>query len=140
MRLRLAMLSGVGAVVLLTCSAATQAQFQEPGRAEALAKAAQKPTPLLPDGHPDLNGYWHHDMVAAPNTQIGNTTYLFGENAASPAAPGRGGGAGRGPAPNPNKPLYKPEFSAKVADLALHETKDDPAYSCKPLGVPRVGA
>jgi hypothetical protein len=141
MRVRLAILSGIGAVAFLVYGTATKAQFQEPGRAEAIAKAAEKPTPRMPDGHPDLNGYWHHDLVAAPNTQVGNTTYLFGENGGSPTATGRGGaGRGRGPAANPNGPSYKAEFQAKVADLALHEAKDDPAFSCKPLGVPRVGA
>lgn len=113
------------------------AQFApSPGRAEAIAKAAEKPTPRMPDGHPDLNGYWNHDLEPSADTHVGNVTYLFGENGGNPKAAGRGSGR----PPNPNQPSYKPELVAKVKDLAEHQTKYDPAYFCKPLGVPRVGA
>jgi hypothetical protein len=137
MKSRLTVFGGLLIFAFLVAGSAAQAQFQDAGRAEAIAKAAEKPTPRLPDGHPDLNGYWHHDLTAAPNTQVGNTTYLFGENGGNPKATGRGGG---GPPVDPNKPAYKPELQAKVADLAQHQTKYDPAYFCKPLGVPRIGA
>ena len=39
----------------------------------------------------------------------------------------------------PNQPPYKPELQAKVKDLADHQTRDDPAFYCKPAGVPRIG-
>jgi len=131
--------SGTALGVLLFAGFAMPASAQfgpDPGRAEAIAKAAQKPTPRMPDGHPDLTGYWHHDFAATPDIHVGNTTYLFGEKGGNPTVVGRGGG----PPPDPNQPSYKPELQAKVADLGLHETKYDPAYFCKPLGVPRVGA
>jgi hypothetical protein len=116
----------------------TAAQFgPDPARAEAIAKAAEKPTPRMADGHPDLNGYWNHDLAPTPDIHVGNAIYLFGENGGNPKAVGRGPGPGRGP--DPNQPAYKPELMAKVKEYAQHQTKYDPAYFCKPLGVPRIG-
>ena len=101
-------------------------------RAEAIAKAAAKPTPRLPDGHPDLNGYWRSPVAPPADTKEGGTIYLFGKDHGSPdhyeAAP-----------PDKNPPSYKPEFVTKVKDLNDHESKVDPAFTCTPLGVPRVG-
>jgi hypothetical protein len=38
-----------------------------------------------------------------------------------------------------NKPPYKPELAAKIADLAKRQSFEDPAFYCKPTGVPRMG-
>jgi hypothetical protein len=38
-----------------------------------------------------------------------------------------------------NKPSYKPEYLAKVAELNATQLKTDPAWSCFPPGVPRIG-
>jgi hypothetical protein len=39
----------------------------------------------------------------------------------------------------PNKPQYKPELLAKVKELSDLQAKLDPAFFCKPPGVPRMG-
>ena len=39
----------------------------------------------------------------------------------------------------PNKPPYKPELAAKVKDLEVRQSQEDPAFYCKPAGVPRMG-
>ena len=39
-----------------------------------------------------------------------------------------------------NKPPYKPELAAKVKDLSDRQSQEDPAFYCKPAGVPRMGA
>jgi hypothetical protein len=45
-----------------------------------------------------------------------------------------------GRAAAPNKPEYKPELLAKVKDLSDKQGVLDPAFYCKPQGVPRMGA
>jgi len=39
----------------------------------------------------------------------------------------------------PNKPEYKPELLAKVKELSDKQGVLDPAFYCKPRGVPRIG-
>jgi len=39
----------------------------------------------------------------------------------------------------PNKPAYKPELVAKVKELSDKQGVLDPAFYCKPQGVPRMG-
>ena len=41
---------------------------------------------------------------------------------------------------DPNKPLYKPEFWAKVQEFDQNGNSADPSYGCMPGGVPRMGA
>jgi hypothetical protein len=41
---------------------------------------------------------------------------------------------------DPNKPLYKPEFWAKVQEGDQNGNSADPSYGCMPGGVPRMGA
>src|SRR5215471_13605486 len=40
---------------------------------------------------------------------------------------------------DPNKPLYKPEFWAKVQEFDQNGNQSDPSYGCMPGGVPRMG-
>ncbi len=40
---------------------------------------------------------------------------------------------------DPNKPLYKPEFWARVQELDQNGNSADPSYGCMPGGVPRMG-
>ena len=39
----------------------------------------------------------------------------------------------------PNKPPYKPELLGKVKELSDKQSKLDPAFYCRPEGVPRMG-
>jgi len=90
--------------------------------------AAAKPTPRMPDGHPDLNGQWHH--------RIGEPAPLIkpGESYNAKAAHAPGINQYQEPAA-----VYKPEFQAKVKDLDAHSLDKDPSWSCGPPGVPRIG-
>ena len=93
---------------------------------------AKKPTPKLPDGHPDLNGYWAASR--GPDTPVNSE---FGQRSAFIK---RGDWRNAKEAyADPNQPPYKPALSAKVEDLAKNESKMDTAFFCKPGGVPRIG-
>lgn len=124
----------VGIVVAaagLVCLAPAFAQAQSTPSANAKrnpAAGTSKPTPRLPDGHPDLNGQWHH--------RIGEPAPLIkpGESYNAKAAHAPGIKVFQEPAA-----VYKPEFQAKVKDLDEHSLDRDPSWSCGPPGVPRIG-
>jgi len=93
--------------------------------------AAKKPTPHTPDGHPDLNGVWHHyfgNLIAA----VGDKSFTldFGKSF---------GGANAPRATPDSKPEYKPEYLAKVKMLSDNQVKEDGALHCRTPGVPRIG-
>ena len=101
--------------------------------APAIAKknpsaVSSKPTPRTADGHPDLNGQWHH--------RIGEPVPLIkpGESYNAKAANAPGITQFQEPTA-----VYKPEFQAKVKYLDEHSLDKDPAWSCGPPGVPRIG-
>jgi len=97
--------------------------------------AATKPTPHLADGHPDLNGVWHHYFGAGTVQKVGDNFVLgFG---GPPAAKPAGAPAAR---PQPDaKPEYKAEYLGKVKSLNENQVKEDPTLHCRPPGVPRLG-
>jgi hypothetical protein len=121
---------------------------QAPVAGTADSKAA---TPRLPDGHPDLNGVWTERYDGGPGSsgkvdpkdvKEGGQLYLF-----PPCCGGsRLGGLytaeqdgivlGKG---DRNKPVYKPEFWAKVRYMERNAQKEDGQFSCQPWGVPRMG-
>jgi hypothetical protein len=144
---------GIAAVAIIASSMAAMpvaAQFagqsNNPDRAAqeaAMKAAAAKPTPRAADGHPDLNGSWGVPElpVSAHQDEKGNFFVL--------APVDKGGTAPVLDAtieqqlehlPDKNPPAYKPELLAKVKELASDKVKYDPAFHCKPFGVPRVGA
>jgi hypothetical protein len=110
-------------------AAAQQAPVPAAPKAEQ-AKPAQ-PLKRLADGHPDLNGFWA--STSGPDTPVGAT---FGPR--DPNAK-RGAGGAKERSEDPNQPPYKPELMDKVKNFAKFETKYDPAFFCKPGGVPRIG-
>ena len=96
---------------------------------------------------PDLNGIWGTGGQGPSNTvQQGNTQIvLFQLEGADPfegkdnfAALDRRGVARK--AAVPNKPPYKPELQAKLKEMSDLQARLDPAFYCKPEGVPRMGA
>ena len=102
--------------------------------------AAQQPAP------PDLNGVWGTRATAPPNTvQKGNQQIVVFQLEGADIFEGknlfaeldRRGTARKDNAPN--KPPYKPELQATLAENSRLQTRRDPAFYCKPEGVPRSG-
>ena len=121
------------AVFVLTAASTAAAQQRAAAPSPATANdPAKKPTPKLPDGHPDLNGYWA--ISRGPDTPVNSE---FGQRSAFIT---RGDWRNAREAyADPNQPPYKPALKAKVEELAKNESKMDTAFFCKPGGVPRIG-
>lgn len=94
-----------------------------------IACAEVDETPRLADGHVDLSGTW--GAVPGANSvarDLGDGgVCIFG---CEPAG---------NPPPPPDRPTYKPEYQAKVADLEARQVDEDPSLKCQPPGVPRIG-
>ena len=87
-------------------------------------------TPRDADGHPDLSGSWVGNF--------GNVFVVPGLRRPGAFEPDQSS-MQRGA--QWNKPLYKPEFWAKVRSLDYGKVDGDPYYGCyHPLGVPRQNA
>lgn len=107
------------------------------GSAALLESLAKKPTPRLANGRADFNGTWDHlggiEFVRPQKRADGSICLI----ACGPPP------AGAPPAPFPpvqtDFPKYKPEFLAKVKELAEHQVKFDTVLQCQPPGVPRIG-
>jgi hypothetical protein len=117
----------------------------------AMAAAAAKPTPKAVDGHPDLNGIWGSGFDM-PVQKRGDSVFIIvpvvGVKDAPPASADKNQTKlaelmdilnNERRAKDPNKPVYKPEFQAKVEELSTKENKVDPTFFCRPEGVPRIG-
>src|SRR5690348_15654651 len=124
---------GILSFVALGASAQVDRATVSHGAAAAaeIKAAAAKPTPRASDGHPDLTGYWDFPQPSVTEHTKDGVVY------ASPFIPG--GNAPGQMQGDPNPPPYQPELLAKVQELAMTQTHADPAFHCKPLGVPRVG-
>jgi len=123
------------------------------------------PMPKLPDGHPDMQGFWNPpaitDIEPAPprgggggaargggGARGGGAPAADGPPAGGPPAAGgpppaaRGGGAGFGGGgnrivdPPDGKIPYTPEARAKQQDLLEHHMADEPELHCYQSGVP----
>ncbi|HET8699196.1 MAG TPA: hypothetical protein VFO94_17055 [Gammaproteobacteria bacterium] len=107
-----------------------------PAAAGAQAPAAAQPVPRLADGHPDLSGIWENGagIEFVQPRQIGESVCVrgCGPEPGAAAAPRSAVGA-------PTRPQYRPEFQAKVADLAERQVEEDPVLRCQPPGIPRIG-
>ena len=123
--------AALAAAALIT-PASLLAQTNYAAEAAKNPGAASKPTPRLADGHPDLNGVWHHFFGIGTIEKVGQSFVVGGafnpKSAALYSAP-----------LNDPEPQYKPEFAAKVKSLNANQVKEDPALHCMPPGVPRLG-
>lgn len=137
-------LAAVVAAVL--AAGATGPMYAQSSAADA-QRAASKLTPRTADGHPDLNGIWGTGGGPGPSNTVqkGNTLIvLFPLEGADPfegkdlfrALDKRGS---ERKAAAPNKPPYKPELAAQLKENSDLQSRRDPAFYCKPEGVPRMG-
>jgi hypothetical protein len=90
--------------------------------------------------HPDFSGTWLFSIGLPPlaiKKQTNGVTTIHGIDASANqgAAPANVPGA----RPSQPGPVYKPEFRAKVKDLADHESKTDEVFYCGRPGIPRIG-
>ena len=99
--------------------------------------AAAEPAamPRLSDGHPDLNGYWYRRLPPLTAVRKEGTSIIL-----DPAAPrDHLPPSGNDDELLPGFPKYRPEFLERVEDLKTKQVSYDPAYTCGPPGVPRIG-
>lgn len=106
------------------------------------------PMPKLPDGHPDMEGFWTPPAITdiEPAPARGGRGGARGGGAPPPArgpvdpglaASGFGGGGGiRIIDPPDGKIPYKPEARAKQQDIVNNHMADEPELHCYPSGVP----
>src|SRR5579872_4832818 len=78
------------------------------------------PMPRLPDGHPDMQGYWNGPAV----TDV--------------QAPGRGGAPGTIVDPPDGKIPFTPAEAARIADIREHGAVNEPTLHCFEGGVPKT--
>jgi hypothetical protein len=102
------------------------------------------PTPRMPDGKPDLNGTWDNgggiDFLR-PQQRADGSLCISGCVSArpAPAATGTTSAPAAPPVSGTPRPLYKPQFAARVKELDAGQQKHDPVLRCQPPGVPRIG-
>jgi len=111
-----------------------------PGRGAPAPPAG--PIGRLPDGHPDMQGFWNPpaitDIEPAP-ARGGRGGGPARGGAPGGAIPGFGGFAGAGNRiidPADGKIPYKPEARAKQQDILEHHMADEPELHCYQSGVP----
>jgi hypothetical protein len=123
------------ALLIATLGASVYAQ-------QAAQQGPPKPTPRAADGHADLSGVWNagNPSIRRDQSSIKIVLPLEGVDQNKDnvfAALDRISVTERAKAPN--KPPYKPELAAKLKDLEVRQSQEDPAFYCKPAGVPRMG-
>ena len=135
-----ALLAGASLLIAVFVSS-TVSRSAQPQTAKTGAKssATDKPTPRTKGGHPDLNGFWagggDSDEVFKRSAD-GSISYDIGTNFDKTKY------CVDDSCQYSNQPSYKPEYMAKVKQIAATEaggtTPLDPQFDCKPMGVPRA--
>ena len=107
---------------------------------------AQSPAPATPhtsDGKVDLNGIWGVAPLPPAVKPGQSVRWLLPLKGVNPEGNDVFKGLDRvqvnARAAAPNKPEYKPELLAKVKEFSDKQGVLDPAFYCKPQGVPRMG-
>src|SRR5688572_1202050 len=100
----------------------------------AAAAAQSSDVPRAPDGHPDLSGTWDNGAGIAfvQPRKDGDSICIFGCPGEAPVT----GSAAPGAPPPPVAPKYRPEFTARVAELDARQVQEDPVLRCFAPGVP----
>src|SRR5690348_5002442 len=94
------------AAAILISAVSAPAQTNYAAEAAKNPGAASRKTPRMTDGHPDLNGVWHHFFGIGTIQKVGESFVVGG--AFSPQS-----GALYNKPLGDAKPEYKPEFAAK---------------------------
>jgi hypothetical protein len=144
---KLAALSIAGVLLAVSLSVSMLRAAQNGGAARSAAES--KPTPRAADGHPDLNGYWN-----TPPPEPGSETHRQSETQTERTADGsllfeaflnesdEFRTCISDACQAPNQPPYKPEYMAKVKQIAKTgfggNKPDDPMNQCRPEGLPRA--
>src|SRR5438093_11653084 len=89
--------------------------------------------------HPDLSGVWSYAIDRAPAALKKEVNGQVVVQKIDQSARHGDASTVKGVQPSTPRPAYKPEYMAKVKDLADHETRTDPVFSCGKPGVPRIG-
>jgi hypothetical protein len=122
----------ISTLVLVIVTATLSAQSPAPTR-----------TPHTADGHVDLNGIWGATALPPAVKPGESVRWLLQLKGVDPEGSDVFKGLDRtqvnARAAAPNKPQYKPELLAKVKELSDKQGVLDPAFYCKPRGVPRMG-
>jgi len=100
--------------------------------AGAVSAQSSNGVPRASDGHPDLSGTWDNgagiDFVQP--RKDGESVCIFGCPGGAPPPDS---------VPQASVPKYRPEFTARVADLDVRQVQEDPVLRCFAPGVPRIG-
>ncbi len=112
--------------------------------AAGMSAHAQNPTtPHTSDGHVDLNGIWGAASLPPALKPGESVRWLLPLKGVNPEGKEVFTGLDRvqvtARAAASNKPEYKPELVEKVKYLSDRQDILDPAFYCKPQGVPRMG-
>jgi len=90
--------------------------------------------------HPDLSGVWTYAIDVAPSALKKEVNGKVEIKTVDQSARHGDAESVRGALPSMRTPSYKPEFLAKVKNLADHESRTDPVFYCGRPGVPRIGS
>jgi hypothetical protein len=141
---------GIAAVVSVSIHAQYGGAPAQGGRGGGAAAQQQNvPTPRTSDGHPDLSGFWagggggggvkpdeKGNIVQLTVARLCHQTQIDAGECHPGVNAERDAGINQRPA---NQPMYKPEFWEQVQHLDREGIQLDPAFHCKPNGVPRMG-
>ncbi len=115
------------------------------GRGRGAPQPPAGPMPRLPDGHPDMEGFWTPPAITdiEPSPARGGRGRAPARGPARAVDPGLaasgfsfGGGPDRIVDPPDGKIPYKPEARAKQQDILMNHMADEPELHCYPSGVP----
>lgn len=111
--------------------------------AMAQSSAPARLTPRTSDGHVNLNGIWGATALPPAVKPGQSVRWLLPLKGVDPEGTDVFKGLDRtqvnARAAAPNKPEYKTELLSKVKELSDKQGVLDPAFYCKPRGVPRMG-
>ena len=146
--IRCSLITAVAVAAGLMLTPLAEAQYGTPPGGAAQAPQNQTvATPRTPDGKPDLSGFWGGgggDGGAQADPE-GNLTVLNRSRGCHPGMKICTGPVNQSNDStfvdrfDPNRPVYKPEYWAKVRELDFNSNTVAPYFKCQPAGVPRMG-